>query len=157
VRFVLLDRITSFTPGRAARAVKNVALSEDFFEDHFPLAPVMPGVLILEGMAQLAGLTLEAGVRESSGRNVKPLLSIVEMAKFRTRVTPGDCLEYRIEVESVNEAGARVSASARVSGNPVADCRLIFSFHDFSDERQERRQATIVEQLMRGLETNDAS
>ena len=67
MRFFLIDRITRWEPGRAAEAVKNVALSEDFFDDHFPRRPVMPGALILEGMAQLSGLLLEAGLRAESG------------------------------------------------------------------------------------------
>ncbi len=154
MRFILLDRITSFVPGRSGTALKNVSLSEDFFEDHFPLAPVMPGVLILEGMAQLAGLILEAGCRERDGRKVKPLLSIVESAKFRARIRPGDCLEYHATVESSNELGGKVTASAQVKGSLVAQCNLVFTFHDFENERQEQRQAAIVAQLMKGIDAD---
>jgi len=74
MRFLLIDRITLWEPGSRGSAVKNISLSEDFFEDHFPLKPIMPGVLILEGMAQLSGLLLEEGVRRESGRNVKALI-----------------------------------------------------------------------------------
>jgi 3-hydroxymyristoyl/3-hydroxydecanoyl-(acyl carrier protein) dehydratase len=151
VRFILLDRITSFAPGKAGTAIKSVALSEDFFEDHFPLAPVMPGVLMLEGMAQLSGLVLEAGCLEATGRRVKPLLSIVESAKFRARVVPGDSLEYRAQVESINEVAGKVMATAHVRDNLVADCRFVFSFHEFENALQESRQAAIVAQLMKGI------
>ncbi len=151
MRFILLDRITAFVPGKTGSAIKNVALSEDFFEDHFPLAPVMPGVLILEGLAQLSGLVLEAGCLEANGRRVKPLLSIVESAKFRVRVVPGDCLEYRVQVDSVNEVAGKVTATAHVGPNLAADCRLVFSFHDFENPVQQERQAAIVKQLMKGI------
>ena len=59
MRFFLIDKIDEWNLGATAKATKNVALSEDFFDDHFPRRPVMPGVLIIEGMAQLSGLLLE--------------------------------------------------------------------------------------------------
>ncbi len=119
MRFILLDRITSFVPGRSGTAFKNVSLSEDFFEDHFPLAPVMPGVLIMEGMAQLAGLILEAGCHERDGRKVKPLLSIIESAKFRARTRPGDCLEYRATVDSSNDFPPQAVRGLTNTGTPL--------------------------------------
>jgi 3-hydroxyacyl-[acyl-carrier-protein] dehydratase len=68
MRFFLIDRITKWQVGITAEAIKNVALSEDFFDDHFPRRPVMPGVLIIEGMAQLSGLLLEATLKEKYDR-----------------------------------------------------------------------------------------
>ncbi|MHC4715804.1 MAG: hotdog family protein, partial [Planctomycetota bacterium] len=78
MRFFLIDRITRWDVGSAAEAVKNVALSEDFFDDHFPRRPVMPGVLIIEGMAQLSGLLLEASLAEKYGKDAKAVLSVLE-------------------------------------------------------------------------------
>ena len=144
MRFLLLDRITSWEPGQRGEAIKNVTLSEDFFDDHFPLKPIMPGVLILEGMAQLSGLLLEAGVRRDTGRTVKALMSVVERAKFRRPAKPGDCLEYRAEVASVNEAGGRVEVRATCRGEAVAECSLIFTFHAFRNPRLEARQAEVM-------------
>lgn len=150
MRFLLIDRITSWQPGEAATAVKNVALSEDFFDDHFPQKPIMPGVLILEGMAQLAGLLLEETVRRESGRPMKALMSIVEKAKFRSPVYPGDRLEYRARIESVNEIGGKVEVEATCEGEQRAQCRLVFSFREFENERLEQRQREIVSLWMRG-------
>jgi len=150
VRFLLIDRITAWEPGRRGVAVKNVALSEDFFDDHFPLKPIMPGVLLLEGMAQLAGLLVEEGVRQQQGRNVKALMSIVEKAKFRRPAYPGDCLEYTATVESVNELGARAAVTAQLGAELVADCRLVFSFHAFDNPRLEARRAEILALWLQG-------
>ena len=152
MRFLLLDRITSFYPGRKGSAIKNVALSEDFFEDHFPLKPIMPGVLMLEGMAQLSGLVLEEGVRKETGKKVKALMSIVESAKFRKQVHPGDTLEYVTEVLSTNELGGRISASAKVGDVLVCECKLMFSLHEFENPRLEEGRSRIMSQWLKDAE-----
>ena len=151
MRFLLIDKITNWEPGRKATAIKNVSLSEDFFDDHFPLKPIMPGVLVLEGMAQLAGLLLEAGVREESGRNIKALMSVVEKAKFRSPARPGDSLEYRVEVISVNELGGSVKTRALAAGELIAESSLIFSFHEFDNPLLEARQNKLLSLWMQGL------
>ena len=154
VRFLLIDRITSWQPGVSATAIKNISLSEDFFDDHFPLKPIMPGVLILEGMAQLSGLLLEAGVKRDTDRTVKALMSIIERAKFRKPARPGDSLEYRVDVLSVNDAGGKVAARAVSAGHEVAECTLIFSFHQLDNKRLEARHAKIVALWLQDLMAN---
>ena len=101
MRFFLIDKITEWTIGASAAGIKNVSLSEDFFNDHFPKYPIMPGVLILEALAQLSGLLLEASVDKASGRKVKALLSIIEKAKFRQIAKQGDTLALSAKVLSV--------------------------------------------------------
>jgi 3-hydroxyacyl-[acyl-carrier-protein] dehydratase len=152
MRFLLIDRITAWQPGQSGRAIKNVAFSEDFFDDHFPLKPILPGVLMIEGMAQLSGLVIEEGVRAQTGRNVKALMSIVEKAKFRKPVYPGDTLEYRAAVQSINEAGAKASVQAYVADDLVAECSLVFSFHEIENERLEARRSEILSFWLKGLE-----
>lgn len=144
MRFFLIDRITAWQPGVAGSAVKNVALSEDLFDDHFPLKPIMPGVLMIEGMAQLSGLVLEEGVRRDTNRNVKALMSIVREAKFRRPVYPGDQLLYETRVDSVNDLGGATSVRASVGGETVATCSLVFSFHVIDNPRLEARRAQIL-------------
>lgn len=150
MRFLLIDRITAWAPGKSGEAVKNVALSEDFFDDHFPLKPILPGVLMIEGMAQLSGLVIEEGVRQDTGRNVKALMSIVEKAKFRKPVYPGVTLVYKAEVLSVNEAGAKARTEAFVGEDRVAECSLVFSFHEIQNERLEFRRADILSFWLEG-------
>lgn len=144
MRFIMLDRILSFVPGESASATKNIALSEDFFEDHFPLKPIMPGVLILEGMAQLSGLVLEEGIRKASGKSQKALMSMVEKAKFRLPVYPGDRLEYECSVLSSNELAGKVKARAKRDGQTVAECEIIFSFHEYENEKLEAQRNDIL-------------
>ena len=145
MRFLLLDRITAWNPGKTAEAVKTVSLSEDFFDDHFPLKPIMPGALLLEGMAQLSGLLIEEGVRKAEGRNVKALMSIVEKAKFRRPAYPGDTLTYRAEAKSVNDLGGRAEVRAFRGGELIAECELVFSFHEIDNPRlEERRRETLA-------------
>lgn len=151
MRFLLIDRITSWQPGSRATAIKNVALSEDFFDDHFPMKPIMPGVLLVEGMAQLGGVLLEESVRLQEARKIKALMSLIENAKFRVPVVPGDQVEYTTEVLSINELGGRVKACACVKGKCVAECALIFSFHAFDNPRLEAHRARILSLWMKGL------
>ncbi len=151
MRFLLIDRITDWKPGKCASAVKNVALSEDFFDDHFPLKPIMPAVLILEGMAQLSGLLIEEGVRKESGRKVKALMSIIEKAKFRQPVYPGDKLVYSAEVDSVNELGGRAHVKAHVDGELITECAFVFTFHEINNVHLELRRSEILSLWLKGL------
>jgi 3-hydroxyacyl-[acyl-carrier-protein] dehydratase len=151
MRFFLVDRITSWDPGRRATAVKNIALSEDFFDDHFPLRPVMPGVLLLEGLAQLGGLVAEEAAKRRFGLNVKALLSIVDRAKFRALARPGDRLDYAAELVAVNESGAKAEGLATRDGAPVAECTLVFAFQTYSNPELEARRRDVLAVWMRGL------
>jgi len=136
MRFLLIDSILEWEPGVGATGIKNVSLSEDFFDDHFPLKPIMPGVLIIEGMAQLSGLLLEETMKQR-GSKIKALMSMVEKAKFRQPVYPGSQLRYACSISRVNELGGRIAATASVEETPVAECALLFSFHVFGNPTQD--------------------
>lgn len=144
MRFFLIDRITSWEVPRAAEAIKNVALSEDFFDDHFPRRPVMPGVLMLEGMAQLSGLLLEASLEEKCQRSAKAILTVIERTKFRQLVRPGDTLVYQAEVVSVNPDGGKVSVRASVAGQVVVTTELVFAFKYIDDPMLKSRRAALM-------------
>jgi 3-hydroxyacyl-[acyl-carrier-protein] dehydratase len=145
MRFFLIDRITHWEVGVAAEALKNVALSEDFFDDHFPRRPVMPGVLLLEGMAQLSGLLLEASLLQKYGKNAKAVLTVLERTKFRALVKPGDTLLYRAELLSVNEAGGKLKASALRAGAPVTSTEMVFAFKYVNDPHLEEKRRRLME------------
>jgi 3-hydroxyacyl-[acyl-carrier-protein] dehydratase len=148
MRFFLIDRITTWEPGLQAEAVKNVALSEDFFDDHFPRRPVMPGVLILEGMAQLGGLLLEASLLQQYGTSAKAVVTVLERTKFRTMIKPGDSLHYHTEVMSLNEAGGKIKASARRDGKLVTSTEMVFAFKYMDDPLLDAKRKQLMEVWM---------
>lgn len=144
MRFFLIDKITEWNVGDSAEAMKNVALSEDFFDDHFPRHPVMPGVLIIEGMAQVSGLLLEASLKEKYGLNAKAILTVLERTKFRDIVRPGDTLTYSTEVISVNKTGGKISARALCGDRVAVTTGMVFAFKYVDDPKLEAKRSELM-------------
>jgi 3-hydroxyacyl-[acyl-carrier-protein] dehydratase len=155
VRFFMIDKITRWDVGKAATGIKNIALSEDFFDDHFPRRPVMPGVLIIEGLAQLSGLLLEASLKATHNTNAKAILTIMERTKFRKMVRPGDTLSYETELLSVNKTGGKVSARALRDGQVVVTTGLTFGFKYVDDPELETRRKELMAVWLADLETGE--
>jgi 3-hydroxymyristoyl/3-hydroxydecanoyl-(acyl carrier protein) dehydratase len=128
MRYLLLDRITELRPPERAAGVKCVSLSDDVFVDHFPGHPILPGALIVEGLAQLGGVLLEATVKHRGLAERHALLTIIERAKFRRPVRPGDKMELEASVLTCRDEGGQVRAVARVDGAVVAEAELTFAF-----------------------------
>ncbi|HHW09651.1 MAG TPA: 3-hydroxyacyl-ACP dehydratase FabZ [Firmicutes bacterium] len=123
---LMVDRILELEPGVKAVAVKNVTINEPFFQGHYPGVPVMPGVLIVEAMAQVGGLALKAGAEgELAGL---PLLTGIDEARFRRRVVPGDQLRVEVEILRRKPSLSKVSARCLVDGEVVAEAMLLFGF-----------------------------
>jgi 3-hydroxyacyl-[acyl-carrier-protein] dehydratase len=144
MRFFLFDRITRWNVGSDAEAVKNVALSEDFFDDHFPRRPIMPGVLMIEGMAQLAGLLLEAGLKEKHHQDAKAILVVLERTKFRDMIRPGDTLTYRAEIASLSSEGGKASVTASCNGKTVATTGMVFAFQFVDDPALDAKRSELM-------------
>ncbi|MFX0198357.1 MAG: 3-hydroxyacyl-ACP dehydratase FabZ family protein [Candidatus Hodarchaeota archaeon] len=144
MRFFLIDKINEWNVGATAKATKNVALSEDFFDDHFPRRPVMPGVLIIEGMAQLSGLLLEASLKEIFSKDAKAVLTVLERTKFRKLVRPGDTLTYCTEILSVNRRGGKVSAQAICGNRTVVTSGMVFAFKYIDDPMLENKRQSLM-------------
>ncbi len=121
---VLVDRVIEHVPGRSIVAVKNVTFGEEFFQGHFPGAPLMPGVLMIESLTQVASLLLLAGDGEGGGR---AWLRAVEHAKFRRQVVPGDRLELQVTLGRRRGRIARAAAVATVEGEVVAEADLVLA------------------------------
>jgi len=149
MRFFLIDKITEWRVGEAAQAVKNVALSEDFFDDHFPRRPIMPGVLIIEGIAQLSGLLLEAGLRRKHGQSAKAILTVLERTKFREVVRPGDTLTYCVEVTAMSRSGGKTSGRALCGGRTVATTGMVFAFKEVDDPMLEAARDALMKVWLR--------
>jgi beta-hydroxyacyl-ACP dehydratase FabZ len=121
--FLLVDRILEMEPGKRIVGIKNVTMNEPFFVGHFPNFPVMPGVLIVEAMAQTGGVL--ALRDETIGSDKLVLFAAIEEAKFRRPVVPGDQLRLELEVLQRHTTFARMRGRAHVDGKLVAEAILI--------------------------------
>jgi beta-hydroxyacyl-ACP dehydratase FabZ len=119
--FLLVDRILELEPDRIV-GIKNVTVNEPFFIGHFPDYPVMPGVLITESMAQVAGVLVLKGLTDLEHKLV--LLASVEQAKFRKPVRPGDQLRIEMLVLKKKSRVAKMAGKATVDGEVVAEAEL---------------------------------
>ncbi|MBI4906487.1 MAG: 3-hydroxyacyl-ACP dehydratase FabZ [Acidobacteria bacterium] len=119
---LLVDRIVEMDPDRIV-GYKNVTANEPFFIGHFPQYPVMPGVLIVEAMAQVAGVLILKDIPDSKNRPV--LLASINEAKFRKQVVPGDQLRIEMKVIKRRSHLAVMSGEASVDGNVVAQAELM--------------------------------
>ncbi len=118
--FLMIDRVTDVLPDHSATGLKNVSVNESFFQGHFPGHPVMPGVLIVESMAQTAAVLVVRTLGPEAAGKVVYFMTI-DSAKFRRPVVPGD--QLRIEVTKVRSRGSvwKFSGIARVDGISVAE------------------------------------
>ena len=117
--FLLVDRIIDIQPGQSIVGIKNVTFNEPFFQGHFPGQPIMPGVLIVEAMAQVAGvLAFRSGI-EGDSKSV--YFMSIEKAKFRRPVVPGDQLRFEIKVLQQRGSVWKFSGSATVDGKVASE------------------------------------
>lgn len=123
MRYLLIDRVLRLERNKSVLAIKNVTLSEDVYADHFLGFPVMPGALLIEAAAQAATALLEV----SGNFQKKALLAMVDRAKFRAMVRPGDQLYIDAKLLGVTEKVAQIVAELRVSETLVMDAKLIFT------------------------------
>lgn len=122
--FRMIDRILEIEKGKKAIALKNVSIDEPYFLGHFQNDPVMPGVLILEAMAQTGGLAFQSSFEKEEGI---PVLARIEEFRLKRRVIPGDQIIIEAEVLHVFSNLAKVKILARVRGEPVAEGTLVLA------------------------------
>ena len=137
MRHFHLDRIVSLERGKSATGVRSVALSDDVFTEHFPGNPVLPGVYLLEGLAQTAGLLLW----ESCDHTHIAVMVSIDRAKFPSFARPGETVTLAVEIDSVDERAARVRGVASVGDRQVAMAGITFSMQETE---------TVVPPLYRG-------
>jgi len=128
--FLLVDRIVEMDPPQRIVGLKNVTMNEEFFQGHFPGAPVMPGVLILEAMAQLAGVLLYRDMPDEDKSRKLIYFTGIENAKFRRPVVPGDQLRLEIELVYRRNHFGKVSGRALVEGKLAAEAFELFAIAD---------------------------
>lgn len=126
--FLLVDRVLEVTPGERAVGLKNVSINEPFFQGHFPGHPIMPGVLVIEAMAQTGGVLLMSMVEQPQTKLV--YFSSIDNAKFRRPVLPGDQLIFELEMLRFKRNICKMRAVAKVGGEIVTEADLVAAVVD---------------------------
>ncbi len=152
MRYFLIDKVTEVEVGVRVCGIKNVTLADPILHDHFPDYPVMPGALIVEAAAQLAGFLLELTFNESDETPVvRALLVQIERAKFRAMAGPGDQLHIEARLESRLASSAKASALVTCGGKKVATATLTFSMRRLDSERVQEQRRYIYKLWTRDL------
>ncbi|MCA1848012.1 MAG: 3-hydroxyacyl-ACP dehydratase FabZ [Actinobacteria bacterium] len=123
--FLLVDRIEELEPGVRAVGIKNVTQNEPFFQGHFPDYPVMPGVLVVEAMAQVGAVGVMAG---GEHKDKLALFAGIDGVRFRRQVLPGDVLRMEVEIERLKGRVGRGRGRATVGDERVCEAELMFAF-----------------------------
>src|SRR5881275_2317974 len=126
MRWIWIDKFIEFTSKTSATAVKNVTLAEEHLHDLYPAFPIVPHSLIVEGMAQTAGIL----VGEARNFEEKVILAKIGKASFHRLVRPGDTIVYRATIDQLNDQGASISGKVTVGSELVAEIELMFSHID---------------------------
>jgi 3-hydroxyacyl-[acyl-carrier-protein] dehydratase len=126
MRWIWIDRFEAFDSGQSAVAVKAVTAAEEHLHDLYPAYPVFPHSLVVEGFAQTAGIL----VGEAGGFKEKVILAKIGKADFSRLALPGDTIRYAATLDTFGDAGASVSGTATVAGEPMASISMMFSHID---------------------------
>jgi 3-hydroxyacyl-[acyl-carrier-protein] dehydratase len=126
MRWIWIDKFTEFTPKTSATAIKNVSLAEEHLHDLYPAFPIVPHSLIVEGMAQTAGIL----VGEARDFAEKVILAKVGKATFHRLVRPGETITFSAKIDQLSEAGASITGTVTAEGELVADIEIMFSHID---------------------------
>lgn len=121
--FLLVDRVLELIPNQRIVALKNVTVNENFFNGHFPSKPVMPGVLIIESMAQAAGLVM---LSQEEHKGKTPYFTGIDNARFRRPIVPGDQIIIEVDVLKVRGNVGRVKAVAKIDNQIATEAELMF-------------------------------
>ncbi|MFZ9734147.1 MAG: 3-hydroxyacyl-ACP dehydratase FabZ [Burkholderiaceae bacterium] len=132
--FLLVDRVLSLTPGERIHAQKNVSINEEFFNGHFPHFPVMPGVLIIEALAQAAGI-LSFKTMEAKPDDKSVIFFVgIDNARFKRPVVPGDVLSLHVSIERHIRGIWKYKAQAMVDDNLAAEADLMCALRDIGQQ-----------------------
>ena len=131
MRFILIDKVVSLEAGKQIKAVKNVSLSEEYLADHFPTFPVLPGVLLLEGLIESASWL----VRQTE--NFAHSMILLEQArnvKYKSFLAPGSQIEYTVKVRTIEENVSSFSGFGMSEGNLIVEARFALKHFNLADK-----------------------
>ena len=131
---LLVDRVLEMESGKSITALKNVTINEPFFQGHFPHHPVMPGVLILEALAQTAAILSFTSASETANSNAVYYLVGIDGARFKRPVVPGDQLILKIDVLRITRGIWKYSGKALVDDQVVAQAEIMCTMRHISDD-----------------------
>jgi 3-hydroxyacyl-[acyl-carrier-protein] dehydratase len=146
MKFVLIDKIVSWEEGRTLTAVKSVSLAEEYLADHFPTFPVLPGVLLLQGLIESASWL----VRKSE--NFAHSMILLEQArnvKYRSFLAPGSQIEYTVEAKAIEESVSSFTGTGVADGEKILEARLALRHFNLADENSALAavDAEVIEQM----------
>ncbi len=153
MRYFLLDKVTEVVPGEHARGIKNVTLTDEVMHDHFPDYPVLPGVLMVEAAAQLAGFLLEITRNVTDAPPERALLAQIRSAKFYLPAQPGDQIELHARLGAAMDGAAEVACEAMVGGKRAMRATLMFVMKTIESERLHEQRRSLYRLWTRGLDT----
>ncbi len=157
MRWIWIDKFVEFESGRRAVAIKNVTAAEEHLHDHFPGFPIMPECLMIEAMAQTAGIL----VGQASDFQEKVILAKINKAVFFDYVTPGDSLRIEARIETISPEAAGTSGRITCADRPIAEIDLMFSHidHNLAGKRFPEENFVFtgaITSLLRGVLRDDA-
>ncbi len=155
MRYFLLDKITEYVPGESATGLKCITLTDPVVHDHFPDIPLLPGALILEGVAQLAGWLLESIFNEDESKIHRALFVQADKVKFCAKSEPGDVLEYKVTVKQIMEDAGRVNFTAHSKLSGELKSKGVITFHmaeGLNKENLHKQRAYLYGIWTKGLE-----
>jgi 3-hydroxyacyl-[acyl-carrier-protein] dehydratase len=141
--FLLIDRVIEFERGKRLVAIKNVTMNEPHFQGHFPDVPIMPGVLVIEAMAQAGAIIMMSEIPDREKKLA--VFTGIEKAKFRSQVTPGDQLRIEVEVLAFRSRMGRMEARATVDGKLACQATLSCAIVNRTRETEPAAEAVKAE------------
>jgi 3-hydroxyacyl-[acyl-carrier-protein] dehydratase len=130
--FLLIDRVVEYTPGESLVAIKNVSINEPYFQGHFPVRPIMPGVLVIEAMAQATGVLSFKTAQQIPDSNSLYYLAGVDNVRFKTPVEPGDQLLMTVKLVKRRRGVWKYTTKAEVDGKLAAGAELLCAHREIT-------------------------